>query len=100
MKSIVCIPTYNEHENIIRIIDAVHEVLPETHILVIDDGSPDGTAGLVRGRMVADDRLHLIEREGKLGLGTAYCRGFRITTELSRTFRSRVLTARRGPRGR
>lgn len=76
MKCIVCIPTYNEMENIERMIDAVHAVMPDLHILVIDDGSPDGTAALVRARMPDDDRLHLLERAGKLGLGTAYCEGF------------------------
>lgn len=76
MKSIVCIPTYNESDNILRIIDAIHDVVADLHVLVIDDGSPDGTASLVRQRMVSDDRLHIIERAGKLGLGTAYCAGF------------------------
>jgi len=76
MKSIVCIPTYNENENILRLFDAIHAVDPEFHILVIDDGSPDGTAASVRGRMTQDDRIHIIERAGKLGLGTAYCEGF------------------------
>lgn len=76
MKSIVCIPTYNELENIGRMIDTIHAVEPELHILVIDDGSPDGTAALVRDRMRTDPRLHLLERAGKLGLGTAYCAGF------------------------
>lgn len=76
MKCIVCIPTYNEMENIERMIDAVHAVVPEMHILVIDDGSPDGTAALVRARMPGDERVHLLERAGKLGLGTAYCEGF------------------------
>jgi len=64
-------------ENIERIIDAVHDAVYDMHILVIDDGSPDGTAALVRARMSADPRLHLLERAGKLGLGTAYCAGFR-----------------------
>jgi len=81
VKSIVCIPTYNERENILRIVDAVHEVLPDVHILVIDDGSPDGTAALVQDRQQTDARIHLIEREGKLGLGTAYCRGFAYAIE-------------------
>lgn len=76
MKSIVCIPTYNEHQNIGRIIDAAFDVLPETHVLVIDDGSPDGTAKLVKSMMQSDDRIHIIERSGKQGLGTAYCEGF------------------------
>lgn len=76
MKSIVCIPTYNEHQNIARMLDSLHAVLPELHILVIDDASPDGTAAIVKQRMETDNRIHLIERSGKLGLGTAYCRGF------------------------
>lgn len=76
MRSIVCIPTYNEIENIGKIMDAIFEVRPDIHILVIDDGSPDGTSAFVRERKLHDARIHLIEREGKLGLGTAYCRGF------------------------
>ncbi len=81
MKTIVCIPTYNESENIIRMIDALHTVVPEAHILVIDDGSPDGTAGLVRQRMTSDERIHIIERAAKMGLGTAYCAGFAYALE-------------------
>ena len=81
MKTIVCIPTYNESENIIRMIDALHVVIPQAHVLVIDDGSPDGTAGLVRDRMAGDARVHLIERSGKMGLGTAYCAGFAYALE-------------------
>ncbi len=76
MKTIVCIPTYNEIENINRIADLVYENLPSAHILVIDDGSPDGTAAAVRQRAEFGDRLYIIEREQKLGLGTAYCAGF------------------------
>jgi dolichol-phosphate mannosyltransferase len=81
VKTIVCIPTYNESENIIRMIDALHTVVPEAHILVIDDGSPDGTAGLVRQRMTSDERIHIIERAAKMGLGTAYCAGFAYALE-------------------
>lgn len=81
MRTIICIPTYNERENIIRMIEAVTTVLPQTHVLVIDDGSPDGTAGLVRERMASDVRVHLLERQGKLGLGTAYCAGFAYCLE-------------------
>lgn len=81
--SIIIIPTYNEKENIENIIKAVF-VLPKCfHILVIDDGSPDGTASIVK-RLQAEmyaDRLFLIEREGKLGLGTAYIRGFQWALE-------------------
>jgi dolichol-phosphate mannosyltransferase len=62
-------------------IDALHTVVPEAHILVIDDGSPDGTAGLVRQRMTSDERIHIIERAAKMGLGTAYCAGFAYALE-------------------
>ena len=111
-KKLVIIPTYNEKENIADIIAAVFALPGEFHVLVIDDGSPDGTANIVKGlsagahtpesslcdpshpsdgplpltrpRVATDsgicapaDRLHLIERSGKLGLGTAYLTGFR-----------------------
>lgn len=78
--SIVIIPTYNERENIEKIIRAVAALEKCFHILVIDDGSPDGTAGIVRGLMATDefsDRLFIIERSGKQGLGTAYITGFK-----------------------
>jgi dolichol-phosphate mannosyltransferase len=77
--SIVIIPTYNEKENIEKIIHAVFGLEKYFHVLVIDDGSPDGTAQIVH-RMIRDDfpdRLFIIERSGKLGLGTAYLTGFR-----------------------
>lgn len=80
--SIVIIPTYNEKENIENIIRAVFGLEKEFHILVIDDGSPDGTATIVK-RLQEEfpARLHLIERKGKLGLGTAYITGFRWCIE-------------------
>lgn len=77
--SIVIIPTYNEKENIEKIIRAVFALQKSFDILIIDDGSPDGTAAIVK-RLMKDDfagRLHLIERSGKLGLGTAYIAGFK-----------------------
>ncbi len=77
--SIVIIPTYNEKENAEKIIRAVFALDKCFHILIIDDGSPDGTAAIVK-RLMQDefsDRLFLIEREGKLGLGTAYITGFK-----------------------
>ena len=80
--SIVIIPTYNEKENIEKIIRAVFGLEKVFHILVIDDGSPDGTAAIVRGLQGEfPGRLHLIERSGKLGLGTAYLTGFRWALE-------------------
>ena len=80
--SIVIIPTYNEKENIEAIIRAVFGLEKKFHILIIDDGSPDGTAAIVK-RMQQEfpDRLFLVERSGKLGLGTAYICGFKWAIE-------------------
>ena len=77
--SIVIIPTYNEKENIEKIIRAVFALDKCFHILIIDDGSPDGTAQIVHGLIDKEfaDRLFILEREGKLGLGTAYITGFK-----------------------
>ena len=80
---IVIIPTYNEIENIEKIIRAVFSLQKCFHILIIDDGSPDGTAQVVH-RLMKDefsDRLFIIERSGKLGLGTAYITGFKWALE-------------------
>ena len=77
--SIVIIPTYNEMENISKIIRAIFSLEKCFHILVIDDGSPDGTAAIVKKMMTDEeyaDRLFIMERSGKLGLGTAYIAGF------------------------
>lgn len=83
MKKLVIIPTYNEIENIGRIIPAVFALDGAFHILVIDDGSPDGTAAAVKELQARDtqDRLFLLERPGKLGLGTAYITGFKWALE-------------------
>lgn len=79
---IVIIPTYNEKENIDAIIRAVFSLEGAYHVLVIDDGSPDGTAAIVkRLQQEFPDRLFLIERSGKLGLGTAYLTGFKWSLE-------------------
>jgi glycosyltransferase involved in cell wall biosynthesis len=75
--ALVVVPTYDEAENIQSAVRAILEAVPTTHVLVVDDGSPDGTADLVRTMADDDDRVHLIERSGKLGLGTAYVAGFR-----------------------
>ena len=82
--SVVSIPTYNEKENIENIIRAVFYLPHGFDILIIDDGSPDGTAGIVK-RLQTEfpERLHLVERSGKLGLGTAYIAGFRWALERS-----------------
>lgn len=76
--SIVIIPTYNERENIENIIRAVFGLEKEFHILVIEDGSPDGTAAIVKKLQEEfPERLFMLERKGKLGLGTAYIAGFK-----------------------
>lgn len=75
--SIVIIPTYNEKENIANIIEAVFALEKKFHILVIDDGSPDGTAAIVKKKQEEHpNKLFILEREGKQGLGTAYLLGF------------------------
>ena len=79
-KKIVIIPTYNEIENISDIIERVMALPGNFEVLVIDDGSPDGTAEAVKSLQVLHTgRLHLIERKGKMGLGTAYITGFKYT---------------------
>lgn len=81
--SVVIIPTYNERENIENIIRAVMALDHGFDILIIDDGSPDGTAAIVKELQAGDfaGRLHLLERSGKLGLGTAYIAGFKWALE-------------------
>ncbi|MBO4565689.1 MAG: polyprenol monophosphomannose synthase [Bacteroidales bacterium] len=82
MKNLVIIPTYNEVENAEKIIRAVFALPEGFEILIIDDGSPDGTAEVVKGlQKEFDGRLHLLERKGKLGLGTAYLTGFKWALE-------------------
>ncbi len=76
--SIVIIPTYNEIENIAAIIEAVMALPHPFDVLIVDDGSPDGTAAVVKDKMKEHEgRVHLIERSGKQGLGTAYIAGFK-----------------------
>jgi dolichol-phosphate mannosyltransferase len=76
--SLIIIPTYNEFENAPRIIRTIFDMYSDVHILIVDDGSPDGTADEVKKlQQKFSGRLHLIERKGKLGLGTAYIAGFR-----------------------
>jgi dolichol-phosphate mannosyltransferase len=82
--SVVIIPTYNEKENIERMVRKVMSLPKGFHVLIVDDGSPDGTADIVRqlqGEFA--ESLHLMERTGKLGLGTAYIAGFRWALERS-----------------
>ena len=81
MDKLVVIPTYNERENISNVIHAIFNLDEGFHVLVIDDGSPDGTAQIVKDlQSVFPEQLFIEERKGKLGLGTAYIHGFRWAT--------------------
>jgi len=80
--ALVIIPTYNEKENIQAIVDEVLSLPKDFHLLIVDDNSPDGTADIVKGLQAKynalETRLHLLQRAGKLGLGTAYIEGFKF----------------------
>jgi dolichol-phosphate mannosyltransferase len=80
-RGLIIFPTYNEADNIGRIVPEVLSRSPELDVLVIDDNSPDGTGDLVEKMAKADPRVHLLRRPGKLGLGTAYVAGFRYVLE-------------------
>ena len=76
--SLIIIPTYNEKENVEKIIRKIFSLEKSFHILIVDDGSPDGTANIVKSlQSEYFDKLHIQERTGKLGLGTAYIHGFK-----------------------
>jgi len=76
-KALVIIPTYNERDNIAHIVPAVLAQDPSLEVLVVDDGSPDGTGAVVDAMAAADPRIHVLHRKSKLGLGTAYIAGFK-----------------------
>lgn len=80
-KSLVIIPTYNEIDNIEKMLSTLTSLYPELSILIIEDGSPDGTADVVKRFMKENSKINIIERTGKLGLGTAYIAGFRWALE-------------------
>lgn len=80
-ESLIIIPTYNERENVAEVIQRVLTVVENLDVLVIDDNSPDGTGDLVEELQGVEPRLHLIHRQGKLGLGTAYVEGFKYALE-------------------
>ena len=82
MRKLIIIPTYNERENIAKMIDVVMSLEGAFDLLIVDDGSPDGTANIVREKQKTyGERLFMIERSGKLGLGTAYIAGFKFALE-------------------
>uniref|UniRef100_A0A832MIT2 Polyprenol monophosphomannose synthase n=1 Tax=Eiseniibacteriota bacterium TaxID=2212470 RepID=A0A832MIT2_UNCEI len=80
-EKVVVLPTYNERDNVGPMLDQLMALPYGLHVLVVDDRSPDGTAAVVRERMAAEPRIHLHERAGKLGLGSAYREGFRIALD-------------------
>ena len=81
MKTIAISPTYNEKKNIQELVQRVLNSYDSIAILIVDDNSPDGTADLVRLLMQDNSKIHILERSGKLGLGTAYCDGFKWALE-------------------
>jgi dolichol-phosphate mannosyltransferase len=82
LEKLLIIPTYNERDNVAQILKVVFDLQQEFHVLIIDDGSPDETAGIVRGLFsVYPGKLFLKERPGKLGLGTAYIMGFKYALD-------------------
>ncbi|MCB5271305.1 MAG: polyprenol monophosphomannose synthase [Candidatus Cloacimonetes bacterium] len=81
MKALLIIPTYNEIKNIDRIIRTVLSKAADLEVLVMDDNSPDGTADTVKALMQTEPRLHIIERPGKMGLGSAYVTGFKYALD-------------------
>ena len=80
-KAIVIIPTYNEISNIEKMLTTLDQMHPSLNVLIIDDGSPDGTAQVVKSFQAKKPNLHILERKGKLGLGTAYIKGFKWALE-------------------
>src|SRR5262245_66326136 len=76
-RALVIVPTYNERENIARLIETVLAQDPRLDVLVVDDGSPDGTAEIVDGIIARNSRVHIHRRPRKMGLGTAYLAGFK-----------------------
>ncbi len=80
-KTLIIVPTYNEKDNIARLLGRLMGLPFGLHVLVVDDGSPDGTADIVKEWMAREPRVHLLQRAGKLGLGSAYREGFRYALE-------------------
>tara|TARA_S200000501_G_scaffold359373_1_gene385185 strand:+ start:1250 stop:1963 length:714 start_codon:yes stop_codon:yes gene_type:complete len=81
LKILIISPTYNEKENILELLSQIWNINPNYDVLIIDDNSPDGTGSIVKRKMKIHSNLHLIERKEKLGLGTAYCTGFKWALE-------------------
>lgn len=81
MKTLIIIPTYNELDNLPKLLPEVLSKHENINVLIVDDNSPDGTAAFIEGEMKINDRIHLIKRESKQGLGTAYIAGFKYALQ-------------------
>jgi len=81
MKTLIIIPTYNELDNLPKLLPEVLSKHENINVLIVDDNSPDGTAAFIEGEMKKNDRIHLIKRESKQGLGTAYIAGFKYSLQ-------------------
>ena len=75
--ALIIIPTYNEKENLVALVQEIHTVVPDVQLLIVDDNSPDGTGAMADRLSKDDERIHVEHRTGKLGLGTAYIHGFK-----------------------
>lgn len=80
-RALIIIPTYNESENVNKLVESILRYQGEIHILFVDDNSPDGTAGLIKNLALQNPQIHLLSRPGKLGLGSAYLAGFSYALE-------------------
>src|SRR5271166_1095424 len=81
MKTLIIIPTYNEYENLRPLLEQIFSYAPMSDILIVDDNSPDGTGQLADQIHESDERVHVLHRAGKLGLGTAYVAGFKYAMD-------------------
>ncbi|MCD4691573.1 MAG: polyprenol monophosphomannose synthase [Calditrichales bacterium] len=80
-KAIIVVPTYNEYENVERLTGEIHRFQPQVNILFVDDSSPDGTSDLIKKIQRENSNIYLLERQGKMGLGSAYIAGFKFALE-------------------
>ena len=80
-KAIIVVPTYNEYENVERLTGEIHRFQPQVNILFVDDNSPDGTSDLIKKIQRENSNIYLLERQGKMGLGSAYIAGFKFALE-------------------
>lgn len=80
-KAIIVVPTYNEYENVERLVGEIHRFQPQVNILFVDDNSPDGTSDLIKKIQQEKSNIYLLERQGKMGLGSAYIAGFKFALE-------------------